>query len=773
MRVSLGVLLACGLAGLQLLAVLAVVFSSYVSSEQALITHARELLRDVGTNTIEHSKSFLNPGRGAAELAARLAQNRIVASDDPVLLEQLLFQQLQLTPQFSGLYYGGADGSFVYIMRESDGPAPLRTKIITVSEGVPSTELIWRTDNFGVVLRQDDPEDTYDPRTRPWYIQAQSDRTTIWTDPYIFFSSRQPGITLAAPVFTPDGSIRGVVGVDIEISAISDFLSRLQIGESGRALIINRNGDVIAHPQLDLIRTQNEDGTLSFVNIRDLGDPVARAAFGHLVQEGDILIDQETPSQFTYDGESFVSNLMPVDREYLPWTIAVYAPENDFTAEIKRNRMANLWIAVLVAAITGGVGLMLAEYIHRPVRAFAVRSALIAQGEIDPSAQAPRTYRELEKANTALVQQILARREAESEYGQTFDLSSRGMAQISPVDGSVIRANARFGEIVGAPPERVIGGRLSDVAHPEEDLSKYVFGSELVGNQEMRWVRPDGEVIWVRLNMLTIHGEKGQPLHGVLTVDDITQERARAAQISQLSRDLAHLARGDTMGQMAAGLAHELNQPLTAIAQNADSALLTLDAIPDADPELREILSEIERQSLRAGDIIRALRGFIRKDEGSRTVFDLSDLMEQTRRLVQAEAVEAGVKVRIDLGELPRVQANRIQIAQVIVNLLRNAIEAMADSCPEMRRITVRARDRHDMVEVSIEDSGPGVDPGVNLFSQFETTKPDGMGLGLSICRALIEANGGSLRHEAVLRPGTDRPCGARFSFTLPADGAA
>ena len=771
MRISLGVLLAFCLAGLQFLAVLLVVFSSYVSSERALINHARDLLRDVGVNTIEHSRGFLNPARGAAELAARLAQNRVVASDDTHQLEQLLFQQLQITPQFAGVYYGNEDGTFVYVMRSPDGPAPFRSKIISMANGVRSTELIWRTDGFAVVRRESDPLDTYDPRSRPWYMMARADLTTIWTDPYIFFSSQQPGITLAAPVLRDGGGVRGVVGVDIEISMISNFLSRLKIGSTGKALILHKNGDVIAHPQLELIKARNDDGTLRFVNIREFGDPIAQAAFAPLLSNGEVMVEQETPSQFVYDGATYVSNVLPVSSDVLPWTIAVYAPEDDFTAAIKQNRSANIWIAALVALLTGVFGLVLADYIHRPVRAFAIRSSLIAQGEIAPDAKAPRTYKELEKANSTLVQQIVARREAESEYGQTFELSDRAMAQISTRDGTVIRANAKFAEMVGATIEQVSGHGLDAVAHPE-DLATYTCATEDLTvpppvNTEMRWHRTNGEQIWVRMNMLVIRDNQGRPLHGVLTVDDITEEHARGVQISQLSRDLAHLARGNTMGQMASGLAHELNQPLTAIAQNAGTALLTLEEMPETDPELIEIVGEIERQSLRAGEIIRALRGFIKKDEGARQAFDFQELLVQTMHLVHAEAVDARVRISSDLEPLPQVFGIRIQIAQVLVNLLRNAIEAISQSGRSERQVTVTARPEAEGVLVSVADTGPGLSPGINLFTQFETTKPEGMGLGLSICRTIIESNGGRIWHE------TNAAGGASFFFILLAAPAA
>ncbi|MBD3785807.1 MAG: GHKL domain-containing protein [Sphingomonadales bacterium] len=651
MHKSLGALLAIGLAGLQFLAVLVVVSSSYVTSERALIQHARNLLRDVGINTIEHSKGFLSPAEGAAELAARLAQNRVIASDDPMALEQLLFQQLQIAPQFAGIYYGTEDGGFVYVMRSPGAAGPFRSKIITVSpEGARHVEFIWRDDDFQQVAHKVDPDDTFDPRKRPWYNRARQSRATIWTDPYIFFSSQQPGITLAAPVIRDTGAIHGVVGVDIEISMISHFLSRLNIGEHGRALIIHRNGDVIAHPDLEMIKTRSDDGTLRFVNITEFEDPIARAAFAPLLQDGEIRVSSETASQFTYQGASYVSTVMPIISDKLPWTIAVYAPENDFTAVIKQNRTTNIWIAAAVAAITGLVGLALAHYIHKPVRAFAVRSALISQGEIDPNEPLPNTYRELERANETLVQEIAARRE-------------------------------------------------------------------------------------------------------------------QAAQIERLNRDLSHLARGHTMGQMAAGLAHEINQPLTAIAQNADTALFLLAQNPEKLGELPEILNEIERQSLRAGDIIRALRGFIRKDDDRRAPFDFVALVAQTLHLVQPQATEASVEIATDLpASLPPAEGNRIQIAQVLVNLLRNAIEAVATQTDPARprRVILSARPQADLLRVTVTDTGPGIRPGLNLFAQFETTKPDGMGLGLSICRAIVEGSGGALWEDG------EEGQGARFHFTLP-----
>lgn len=766
MKKSLGALLALCLAGTQFLAILLVVFSSYLSSERALLQHARDLLRDVGTNTIEHSKGFLSPAEGAAQLAARLAQSRVVASDNTVLLEQLLFQQLQIAPQFAGIYFGGSDGSFLYVMRSPNGPGPFRTKIIRTRDE-RSVRYIWRDNDYKIVDELSDPDDVFDPRSRPWFKRAQEERGTIWTDPYIFFSSQQPGITLAAPVIAADQKVSGVVGVDIEISMISNFLAQLRVGQHGGALILNQNGDVIAHPNPELIKTEDTDGTLRFSNISELDDPIGRAAFAPLMRQGRVLVWQERPQQFTLNGESYVATVMPTISDRLPWTIGVYAPETDFTQVLKDNRVLNIWIAAVVAAITGLVGLALASMINKPVKAFAMRSALINQGEIDPAEPMPRTYRELEAANSALVQQIVARRATEQEYEQAFAQSPWGMAQIRPESGVLERTNAQFAEITGYSEAELCDLRFDDLIPEGEAVSEgFLSGDEPVSH-ELRCRRKDGSLIWISARAFKIHGRDNNILHRVVMIEDISDNKIMEQEILKLNRDMSHLARGNTMGQMAAGLAHELNQPLTAISANAETALLVLEEQKQADPELHEILQEMNQQSLRAGEIIRALRGFIRKDEGAKTIFSLRDLVEQTSKLLLAELAEADVTLRSRIPRgLPPVEANRVQIAQVMVNLMRNAIEAMAGSEKSGRQLTIHAQVSQRMIVVSVQDTGPGVPEGRELFTQFETTKADGMGLGLSLCRTIIDGNGGEIWLERNGVPG------ACFRFSLPLAGS-
>lgn len=764
MKLSLRLILLLGLAGLQLIAVTIVVSSSYLTSERALLGHARDLLSDVAANTIQHSRSFLSPAKAAAELATRLAENEIVSSQDKSVLEKLLFQQLGQTPQFSGIFYGDEVGDFVYVMR-SNGAGPIRSKTIDHSSGARETSLIWRTLDFSEVEARMDPADTYDPRERPWYQRAATARDVIWTDPYIFFSSQKPGITVASPVINQKGILKGVVGVDIEIDSISDFLADLKIGTEGKALILNQNGDVIAHSQADLIIAKQTDGSLGFQSIDEIDDPVARTAFADLDLQADGSRREERTSVHRVNGADYVTTVTPAMSDVLPWTIAVFAPQSDFIGAIQQNRALNTAIALLTAAITGAIGLYIAGYINRPIQALAARATEISQGNYRQTETIPMPFAELEQADQTMTREAERRKQFEAQYSLMFDRGARGMAEISPRTGQLQRVNQRFGKILGMTEEALLRSNIDTLFDTGGKSALHISPADAMAGdgipKERQFQRPDGENVWMSVNSLVLSGADGAPHHAVVTLDDITRSKQAEAQIQKLSRDLSHNARLNMMGQMAAGLAHELNQPLTSITQNADSALIHARNKCPEDANLEDILADIEKEAFRAAEIIRALRGFLRKDEITAAPFDLRDLIDQTIGLVGPEAREHSVKIDATHGDLPPLLGSRVQIAQVLVNLLRNAIEAMAAEKSATREIQITSEPTDTGVKVTVQDTGPGIAPGISLFERFETTKETGMGLGLSICRTIVEHHGGRLWHA-------DSPTGGCFVFTLP-----
>ena len=247
--------------------------------------------------------------------------------------------------------------------------------------------------------------------------------------------------------------------------------------------------------------------------------------------------------------------------------------------------------------------------------------------------------------------------------------------------------------------------------------------------------------------------------------DEIVQREATEKKTRELREELAHVARVNTLGQLGANIAHELNQPLVAMAQNVDAALTTLKQSKSADPELTEILTDIEEQSQRAGRIIKATRDFVSKETGVATQVDINALIDQTIMLIEPDAKMQNIEIKNSMQKLPMIQANRIQLAQVLVNLLRNAIDAIVSFNPRERRIIVSTKFESNQVVLSVDDSGAGVDTGIKLFQPFETNKSEGMGLGLSISKSIIEAHGGTM-----WLADTGELSGASFTIALPLD---
>jgi two-component system sensor kinase FixL len=221
------------------------------------------------------------------------------------------------------------------------------------------------------------------------------------------------------------------------------------------------------------------------------------------------------------------------------------------------------------------------------------------------------------------------------------------------------------------------------------------------------------------------------------------------------------------MGEMAAGLAHEINQPLAAITTYAQACQRLLDKGEGADlADLRESLAQISRQALRAGEVIRRLRAFVANREVSREPVGCNRLIEDLVGLARPDLRAHDVQLRLEVEpNLPQVMADAVQLQQVLINLFRNAIDSTLQSGAANREIRLRAVSSADGVQISVHDHGSGVEPGAlpNLFNPFFTTKPHGTGLGLAISRTIVNAHGGKLAYRQ------EAGGGACFYFTLPA----
>lgn len=296
------------------------------------------------------------------------------------------------------------------------------------------------------------------------------------------------------------------------------------------------------------------------------------------------------------------------------------------------------------------------------------------------------------------------------------------------------------------------------IAHYVATGEKHIIG---IG-REVSGRRKDGSTFPINLSVGEgfVRGER--TFLGIIT--DLSERQARDRKILELQNEMLRVSRLTDMGQVAAGLAHELNQPLTAIL-NYSHACLDL-AEERRDSEMKSVLEKVGEQATRAGNIIRRLRSFIEKRGPNRSKENIALTIDEAIRLGQITAGERSIKMRIAVeDDLPAVMIDRVQIQQVLINLMKNAVEAMEHS--RVRELTVTiGRAAPNLLQVSVADTGPGIAEEMRegLFKPFVSNKTNGMGMGLSICRGIVEAHGGRLWLEANAGSGTV------FRFNIPMD---
>lgn len=351
--------------------------------------------------------------------------------------------------------------------------------------------------------------------------------------------------------------------------------------------------------------------------------------------------------------------------------------------------------------------------------------------------------------------------EVASDYGYVVKVGSGGGLEIE-------WAAAALSQTTGYTLEELHSrGGWPSLVHPE-DVGLLQRELEAVGRGrfhagEFRIVSKAGEVRWV-CNRAKVLPEGSGALRIVGAARDITDQKSAEDEARRLHDELAHVARLSTLGEMASGIAHELNQPLAAIINHADACAMGLANGVVRPDVVRRDLEQIVAQAERAAAIIRRLRSLVARREPRRESVDINRCVEDVFRLLETVARRRGVTLTIELGELSATRADPVQIQQVVMNLVQNAIDAVAEREPPRRRVRVATRATPAGAEVAVDDWAGPLAPEVleRVFDPFFSTKTDGLGIGLTICRTVVESHGGRL--SATAR-GDD---GTRFCFVLP-----
>ena len=365
---------------------------------------------------------------------------------------------------------------------------------------------------------------------------------------------------------------------------------------------------------------------------------------------------------------------------------------------------------------------------------------------------------------------------------QNSDVLFKTLIEVA-VDGIIVIDEMGLVQVYNQACERLFGYRAEEVVgqnvkmlmpppyHAEHDdyLTHYRDTGErrIIGiGREVVGRRKNGTTFAMYLSVGEGRFNNRRIFLGI--VHDISERKADEQRIQELQKELLHATRLSTTGQLGAALAHELNQPLTAIL-NYSGILEDLAGSMDSaeGATLREVAGHISQQTVRAGEIIKRLRGFVSKREPDRHSQDLNAIVEDSIALGFVGAADTSVKLRTKLASgLPSVPVDKVQIQQVMINLVRNAVEAMQETPKRILTVST-SLDDNKFVRVSVSDTGPGLakEIAASLFQPFMTTKASGLGIGLSICRTIIESHGGRLWVEP------NAGGGVSFQFRLPIDG--
>ena len=344
-----------------------IIISSYYSSKKAMIKHANTIMNTISEFALDKSQNYLNIAKDAAYLTQKLESKNVVSSKNKELMIQYFYEQLQINKQFSSIYYANNNGEFMMLLRLKNG---YMFKHTFEKENTRISKKQTYDIYLTKILTSTTEKDTYDPRTRSWYNKALEEKKLIWTSPYVFYTLQTLGITTASPIYNNQDEIQGVVGVDIEIKELSNFIANLKISKNGKVFMMNKDEKMIAFPNLSTIKYDQDTNKFYLKTIQNLGDPIALEVYNQIkkrIKENPI--KEKIFSTYTSkENITYHSLFLPMQTNGINWIIGMYLPEDDYLEAIKENQIFNIVITLIFACLFLAVGYFIAKSIINPIQ---------------------------------------------------------------------------------------------------------------------------------------------------------------------------------------------------------------------------------------------------------------------------------------------------------------------------------------------------------------------------------------------------------------------
>jgi len=451
---------------LTLFAIAAIVVPQYLITRNALERHSEDVLASTIKEAQENTGAFLQKSEDIAHLTRGLVSTGVLSLDDDEQLDQYFREQIRVHSQVDGIYVGRGDGSFVFSKRVDDSSeAAIVTKFIQFSDaGVRRVHRVQRNAEGEITSRSDDSLDKYDPRRRPWYAQALASDVPVWTQPYVFFTSGRPGLTMAATVGPDSADGPTVIGVDLDLNQVSGFLQSKFSDSPASALILNRDGSVVAHSKPLQLARKKEDGDLRLVTADELDDTTMVAVSGHKAALNGHSLDPKFHT-FKSNGEKHIAVFKPfLDQSKFPWTMGVYAPSVRFAQTLRSGQTNTIIWAVILTTLMALMAVFLSNRILRPIERRLQRQAVE-----DPLTELMNRRRFLEVSV--------------SDFEQCGIESKSVSAIMLDIDKFKL-INDEHGHHVGDTVLRAVAGRLRHALSEKDHISRY-------GGDEFAIVLPD------------------------------------------------------------------------------------------------------------------------------------------------------------------------------------------------------------------------------------------------------------------------------------------